>query len=96
LHQKRDDYEQAGVLEYLVVTVEDPELYWYNFASGGSISPNRKGICCSKVFPGLWIHHQAMLERDSARLEAVLRLGLASRAHAACVKRLEKARKRKP
>lgn len=93
LHHKREDYERAGVLEYLVVSVEEPELYWFNFVTGRSISPNRQGICCSRVFPGLWIHRQALLDRDSARLEAILRQGLASRAHAAFVKRLEKARK---
>ena len=95
LHQKRDDYERAGVLEYLVVCVEEPELHWFHFASGGLITPNRQGVCCSQVFPGLWIHQQALLQRDSSRLEAVLRQGLASRVHAAFVKRLEKARKRK-
>jgi hypothetical protein len=36
-----------------------------------------------------------MLGRDTTQLETVLRQGLASRAHAAFVKRLEKARKQK-
>ncbi len=94
LHQKRSDYEQAGVLEYLVLCVEEPELHWFNFTSQSSIEANRHGVYCSKVFPGLWIHGKALLERDSVQLETVLRQGLASRAHAAFVKRLERSHKR--
>jgi len=95
LHKKRSDYERAGVLEYLVVRVEEPEMHWFNFASRGTIKAHRKGVFCSKVFPGLWLHRQALLERDSVQTETVLRQGLASRTHAAFVKRLEHARKRK-
>jgi hypothetical protein len=91
MHQKRDDYQQAGVLEYVVLCVEERELYWWHFPSGRTIKPNRQGISRSRVFPGLWIHGRALLARDTKCLIEVVELGLANRAHAAFVKRLEAA-----
>src|SRR5437773_3000291 len=51
MHQKRDDYEQAGVLEYVVLCVEEQKLYWWHFPSGRMIRPNPQGISRSRVFP---------------------------------------------
>ena len=95
LNQKRDDYHQAGVLEYLVLPVEEPQLHWFHFPSGRPIRPDRQGVARSRVFPGLWIDVPALLERNSTRLIAAVRQGLAAAAHAAFVKRLEKVRKRR-
>ena len=94
MNQKRDDYERAGVLEYLVLCVEERELHWFHFPSRRTIRPDRKGVARSRVFPGLWIDAPALLERDGSRLVAAVQQGLAAPAHAAFVKRLEKARKR--
>jgi Uma2 family endonuclease len=88
LHQKRDDYERAGVLEYLVLCVADQQLHWFDFKRQASITPNRRGVSRSLVFPGLWIDGRALLARDSARALAVVQQGLASREHARFVKRL--------
>jgi Uma2 family endonuclease len=94
LHHKRDDYQRTGVLEYVVLCVEEQELYWWHFPSGRMIKPNRQGISRSRVFPGLWIDGRALLARDTKRLIAAVEQGLASRAHAAFVKRLEAARRK--
>jgi Uma2 family endonuclease len=94
LHQKRIDYEQAGVKEYLVLCVEEQELRWFDFASGSLLTPNRHGVYRSLVFPGLWIDGPALLARDSSRLAEVIRQGIASRGHAAFVRRLQAARRR--
>jgi len=94
LYQKKTDYEQAGVLEYLVVCVEEQELHWFDFTRGGLLKPHRQGIYRSRVFPGLWIAGPALLAQDTLRLAAVVQQGLASRAHAAFVKRLATARRR--
>jgi Uma2 family endonuclease len=72
LHQKRIDYEQAGVQEYLVVCVEEQELRWFDFASGRLLTPNRHGIHCCVIFPGLWVDSAALLARDSSRLAKVV------------------------
>jgi hypothetical protein len=94
LHQKREDYERAGVLEYLVLCIEEQELRWFDFASGREIMPNRQGISRSLVFPGLWIDNRALLERNSTRVREVVEQGMASRAHAAFVRQLQAARRR--
>ena len=59
------------------------------------IRPDRQGVARSRVFPGLWIDVPALLARGR-RLCAAVQEGLASPGHAAFVKRLEKARKRRP
>jgi Uma2 family endonuclease len=94
LHQKRDDYQRAGVVEYLVLSVAERELHWFHFPSGRPIRPKREGVRRSRIFPGLWIHGEALLARDSARLIEVVQQGLASRPHAAFVKRLQAAHRR--
>lgn len=94
LGRKRDDYERTGVLEYIVVSAAQKEFFWFHFPSKQMIEPNRLGIAKSRVFPGLWIDVPALLERDSARLQEVIQQGIASRSHAAFVKRLAKAHRR--
>lgn len=47
-----------------------------------------------QVFPGLWIDGKALLDRDTPRLAAAVQQGLASREHAAFVKRLQAARRK--
>jgi Uma2 family endonuclease len=95
LGPKKSDYQQAGVREYLVVNVAKRELHWFRFPRG-SITANAQGIYQSRVFPGLWIDGQALLDLNSERVIEVLQQGLASREHPAFVKRLQAAyRKRK-
>ena len=89
LHRKREDYEQAGVIEYLVLSIEDQELYWFHFPTGKMIRAGRQGVHRSHVFPGLWIDGAALLARDSKRLMEVVQQGLASPEHARFVKRLQ-------
>lgn len=93
MHAKREDYRRNGVIEYLVLLVEEREVRWFYFP-GDEIRPNREGISRSRVFPGLWIDIDALLRRDSARLLEVLRQGLASRPHASFVRRLQAAHRR--
>ena len=59
MYAKRDDYQRAGVIEYLVVCG----------TAGGPLVPlperrvnhaNRQGISHSRVFPGLWLDASAM------------------------------------
>jgi Uma2 family endonuclease len=94
MNQKRDDYRRAGVLEYLVLCVEEQELHWFDFEKESTIRPGRGGIARSRVFPGLWIDIEALLDQDSSRLVETVQQGIASSAHATFVRRLERARRR--
>ncbi len=95
MHRKKDDYQKAGVQEYLVLCVKEQELHWFDFKSRRLITPNRQGVYRSRVFPGLWIDGQALLALDSDRVAKVVKRGLASPEHAAFVKRLQAVRRRR-
>jgi Uma2 family endonuclease len=88
MHQKRLDYQRAGVREYLVLCVEEPELHWFRFRPAGRIVPDKNSTYRSRVFPGLWIDGPALLANQRTALVAALRQGLASPEHAAFVRRL--------
>ncbi len=89
MHQKRLDYRSAGVREYLVLCVEEPELHWFRFRPNGELAPDKRGIYRSRVFPGLWINGAALLARQRQSLQATLRQGLSSPEHAGFVRHLE-------
>jgi Uma2 family endonuclease len=95
MHAKRADYQQAGVVEYIVVCREESELHWFHFPSSRQIAPDSEGIAKSKVFPGLWLAVPALLALESGRVREVAEQGLASKAHATFVRRLEAARRRR-
>jgi Uma2 family endonuclease len=92
MHQKRRDYRLAGVVEYLVLCVEEQELHWFNF-KGRALRPDAKGTYRSRVFPGLWVNGPALLARDSDRAAVILQEGIASAEHTAFVERLKAARR---
>jgi Uma2 family endonuclease len=94
LHQKRVDYQRAGVREYLVLCIEGPELIWFAFRTRGRIRPDSSGISRSRVFPGLWIDTRALLGRDISRQSAVLLEGLGSPEHAAFVRGLARSKQK--
>jgi Uma2 family endonuclease len=93
LHDKREDYQAAGVLEYIVLCVEPLQLHWFNLRTGRMLKPDRGGIYRSRVFPGLWINSIALLERNSRKVLDTVQEGLASPEHAALVRKLAKRKK---
>ncbi len=95
MNQKRRDYLEAGVQEYVVLCVEERELHWFHFPSRQKLKPDRRGVWKSRVFPGLWLDGPTLIARDSARLMATAQKGTASREHAAFVQKLDAARRRR-
>ena len=91
LHAKRRDYEQAGVVEYVVVVLRQRVVRWFVIQDGTyqDMSADTDGIFRSRVFPGLWLHANALLQLDGATVMDVLRQGLATPEHAAFVQRLQ-------
>lgn len=87
LHGKKVDYEKAGVREYIVVALRTHQVFWFVRRRGKfkELAPGADGIFRSETFPGLWLDPGALLRRDSRRLLAVLRQGLATPEHAAFV-----------
>jgi Uma2 family endonuclease len=91
LHTKRRDYEQAGVLEYVVVLLRQRAVRWFVLQEGAyqDVSAGEDDIFTSTVFPGLWLHAPALLRLDGQQVMDTLRQGLATPAHAAFVRQLQ-------
>ena len=83
MHQKRRDYQRAGVREYVVLCVEERQLHWFRFKPNGKLVPDERDVFRSQAFPGLWIDSGAVLACDRARAVRALRKGLASPEHTA-------------
>jgi Uma2 family endonuclease len=94
LHAKRRDYEQAGVREYVVVVIRQQVIRWFSLQNGAyrEISPDADGIFRSRVFLGLWLRANALLQHDGVTVMEVLRQGLATPEHAAFVLQLQERR----
>jgi hypothetical protein len=97
MNSKKDDYEAAGVREYVVVAVRKRHVFWMVRHRGKfrDLAAGADGILRSEVFPGLWLDPEALLNRNGKRLLAVLQQGLASPEHAAFVAKLAKQRSAK-
>jgi Uma2 family endonuclease len=93
LHAKRDDYTRHGVLEYLVVSLREQHLRWFDLRTGQELSLDSDGICRVRTFPGLWIDSAALLRRDFLALMAALQKGIATPQHAEFVARLAAAKR---
>ena len=94
LGPKQADYEQAGVLEYVVHAIDPDEIFWFGQDQGtlAQRALGDDGLYRSTAFPGLWLDPQALLDGDRQRLRDVIDLGCATPEHAAFVARLAAAR----
>ncbi len=95
LGAKKNDYEQAGVLEYVFVGLDPRDVRWFVLREGRyeAVAPGPDGVHRSAVFPGLWLDPQALFAGDLEGVIATLEQGLATPEHAAFVARLEVAEK---
>jgi Uma2 family endonuclease len=95
LGPKLTDYEQAGVLEYIVRALSPDEILWFELRQGALVERRigGDGIYRSTVFPGLWLDPKALLKGDRRRLRAVLDRGCATPEHRTFVGRLAELRK---
>lgn len=95
LGPKLDDYERAGVLEYVVRALGPDEVIWHTMQQDGrlvAVPHDGDGLYRSRAFPGLWLDPQALLNRDTRRVREVIDLGTSTAEHAAFVARLAAAR----
>lgn len=95
LHAKRHDYEQNGVLEYLVLSLREQQFHWFDLKGGQTLSAAPDGIVRIRTFPGLWIHAPSVIGDDATQLMDVLKRGLATPEHTAFVDQLAAVRKSK-
>ena len=90
LHQKRGEYERAGVREYVVLLPEDESVRWFVRRRGRfvELDAGDDGIFRSEMFPGLWALPAAFYATDQSQLYSILDQGLAAPEHAAFVAKL--------
>lgn len=88
LHRKRAVYRDAGVREYLVLSLHEQQLRWFDLAQDAELATPADGVIRSLVFPGLWIDSAAVVNRDHRQLMETLERGLAEPSHTDFVKQL--------
>jgi Uma2 family endonuclease len=90
LGPKFEDYQRAGVLQYIFVGLKPDEVRW--FVRRGDrlvpLAPGADGIFRSEVFPGLWLDPVALFADDIDALITTLERGKATPEHAEFVARL--------
>lgn len=94
LHAKRDDYARNGVREYLVLSLKDEQLFWFDLATGRELTPGPDGIIRLQSFPGFWINVSALLQADYKKLMTSFQQGLDSAEHAEFIRRLASAKEK--
>jgi Uma2 family endonuclease len=94
LGAKKDLYRVSGVREYLTIELSSREVIWRQLSRGRyrDRAPERDGIIRSRVFPGLWLDPSALWK---GKVLHAVDLGLRSAEHAAFVKRLGAARRKR-
>jgi Uma2 family endonuclease len=92
LYEKRRDYGEGGVLEYLVLDVQRGQVHWFDLRTDEAVTIAADGVVRSLVFPGLWIDTAALLAREINRLADCLDRGLASPEHKRFVEELARRR----
>src|SRR6185437_9574402 len=90
LHVKFQVYENAKVPEYLAVLLHEQEIRWHILVDGKYqlLAPGSDGVWRSRVFPGLWLDGQALLQGNMSRVLSRLQDGLKSLEHQQFVGRL--------
>ena len=96
LGTKLDLYRRAGVREYLTILLNPKQVIWRTLTRGRyqEFEPGEDGLLKSKVFPGLWLDPDALWNKKKS-LRGAVELGVKSPDHAAFVKKLATARRRK-
>ncbi len=93
LHQKRKRYAKAGVLEYIVVCLQPPQIFLYNMKTAQLLKTDDNGVLKSVIFPGLWLHVDALLQMNYQLSMDVLKQGIASTEHEIFVCELAESRR---
>ena len=87
--RKLRDYRDNKVAEYLVWSVDQHRVEWYDLIDGEYIAkPSDNSVLKSSNFPGLWLDPAKLLALDLPGLFADLDAGTATPEHAAFVERL--------
>lgn len=87
---KKQAYRRNGVLEYVIWQSYENQLEWFYLVEGDYVllQPEADGILQSRVFPGLWLAVDALLNNNMGQVLTILQQGLQSVEHREFVDRL--------
>lgn len=90
LHDKLRAYRRNGVQEYLVWQVYDRRVDWFQLQEGEYVAqgPDCEGMLQSRIFPGLRLHLDSLLDGNLSHVLDELRKGLRTSDHASFVARM--------
>jgi len=91
LHEKKTVYQRCGVQEYIVWQVHKKRLDWFYLKSGEyePLMPDIDGVIHSRIFPGLRLRVDALLNGDLSGAAAELHKGLQTEEHAEFIRSLK-------
>ena len=82
LQEKLQVYRRNGVQEYVVWQVSEQIIDWFRLQDGKYLKlQSENNIIKSKVFPGLWLATDSILQGDLAQVLEILQTGLATTEH---------------
>lgn len=82
LQEKLQVYRRNGVQEYIVWQVSDQIIDWFFSSDGEYIKLQaEENTIKSKIFPGLWLATDALLQGDLTQVLAIVQQGLSITAH---------------
>lgn len=91
LHQKKQAYRRNQVREYIVWRVLERAVDWFVLDGQDYVPlPCENGIYRSRVFPGLWLDVQALIDGRLADVLKVVQQGVASAEHQQFVEALKR------
>jgi Uma2 family endonuclease len=92
-HDKLKVYRRNGVQEYVVWRVQNAAVDWFELQEGVYVQLplDERGVIHSRVFPGLSLHVDKLLDGDLAGVLAELQQGLGTEAHQVLVEKLRSA-----
>ena len=90
LHDKKQAYRRNAVSEYLVWQIEDERVDWFVLEEGEylSLSADDEGRLASRVFPGLVLDVEALLDGNFAAVLSGVQARVGTDPHQAFVERL--------
>lgn len=94
LHAKKNVYRRHGVQEYLVWRTLEEEIDWFVLEDGAylRLDPDENGLLESRVFPGLRLDTEALLDDNSDALVTAVQAGTQTDAHDTFADRLQQQR----
>lgn len=93
LGDKLRSYRRNGVQEYIVWQVFEQKIDWFYLQEDEYVNlpTGDDGITRSQVFPGLWLHKNALIAGDMQQVIGVLQQGLTSPEHQAFIQQIRNA-----